>query len=42
MRTNPNARLTPLGQERLLHRHIDHRESLAFLAAQAGISLRSA
>ena len=40
--THPNARLTPLGRERLLRRHIDHGENLAFLAAQSGISVRSA
>jgi hypothetical protein len=33
MHTHPNARLTPLGRERLLRRHIDHGEHLAFLAA---------
>ena len=33
MYTHPNARLTPLGREGLLRRHIDHGESLAFLAA---------
>ena len=42
MHTHPNARLTPLGRERLLRRHIDHGENLAFLAAQSGISVRSA
>ena len=42
MRTHPNARLTPHGRERLLRRHIDHGESLDFLATQAGISVRSA
>jgi len=43
MHTHPNARLTPLGRERLLRRrHIDHGESLTFLAAQSGISVRSA
>ena len=42
MHTHPNARLTPLGRERLLRRHIDHGESLAFLAAQVGISVRTA
>jgi transposase-like protein len=42
MHTHPNARLTPLGRERLLRRHIDHGESLASLAAQAGISVRTA
>ena len=42
MHTHPNARLTPLSRERLLRRHMDHGESLADLAAQAGISLRTA
>jgi len=34
--------LTPLGRERLLRRQIDHGEPLLALAAQAGISLRTA
>jgi hypothetical protein len=42
MHTHPNVRLTPLGRERLLRRHIEHCESLASLADQAGISVRSA
>jgi transposase len=42
MHTHPNARLTPFGRERLLRRHIDHGENLAVLAAQSGISVRSA
>jgi hypothetical protein len=42
MHTHPNAWLTPLGRERLLRRHIDHGDPLAGLAAQAGISLRTA
>ena len=42
MHTHPNARLTPLGRERLLRRHIDDGENLAFLAAQSGISVRTA
>ena len=42
MHTHPNARLTPLGRERLLRRHIDHGESLDFLATQVGISVRTA
>ena len=42
MHTHPNARLTPLSRERLLRRHMDHGEPLADLAAQAGISLRTA
>ena len=42
MYTHPNARLTSLGRERLLRRYINHGESLTSLAAQAGISVRSA
>jgi hypothetical protein len=42
MHTHPNARLTPLSRERLLRRHMDHCEFLSALAAQAGISLRTA
>ena len=42
MHTHPNARLTPLGRERLLRRHIDHGESLALLAARVEINVRTA
>ena len=42
MHTHPNARLTALGRERLVRRHIEESVPLAELAAQAGISLRSA
>ncbi|MBM5802334.1 MAG: DDE-type integrase/transposase/recombinase, partial [Cyanobacteria bacterium K_DeepCast_35m_m2_023] len=42
MHTHPNARLTPLGSERLVRRHIDERLPLADLACHAGISLRTA
>jgi len=42
MHTHPNARLTPVGRERLVRRHIDDGMPLAELAAQTGISLRSA
>ena len=42
MHTHPNAWLTLLGREGLLRRHIDHGESLAFLATQVGISVRTA
>lgn len=42
LHTHPNARLTPLGRERLLRRRIDQGESLASLATLAGISVRSA
>ena len=40
--THPNARLKPLGRERLLRRHINHGESIDFLAIQVGISIRNA
>ena len=42
MQSHPNARLTPLSRERLLRRHIEGGEPLQELAAQAGISLRTA
>ena len=42
MHTHPNARLTALGRERLVRRHIDDAVPLAELASQAGISLRTA
>jgi hypothetical protein len=42
MHTHPNARLTPLGRERLLRRHIHERRPLSVLAAEVGISLRTA
>jgi hypothetical protein len=42
MHTHPNARLTPLGLELLLRRHIDLCESLVSSAALAGISVRTA
>ena len=42
MHTHPNARLTPLGRERLLRRHIEEHLPLPTLAAQAGISIRTA
>jgi transposase len=42
MHTHPNARLTPVSQVRLVCRHIQDAEPLAHLAAQAGISLRTA
>ena len=42
MHTHPNARLTALGRERLVRRHIDEGIPLHELASQAGISLRSA
>ena len=42
MHTHPNARLTPLGRERLVRRHIDEHIPLAELARHAGISIRTA
>ena len=42
MHTHPNARLTPVSRERLVRRHIQDAEPLADLAAQAGISQRTA
>ena len=42
MNTHPNARLTPVSRERLVRLHIQDAEPLAHLAAQAGISLRTA
>jgi transposase len=42
MHTHPNARLTAVSWERLVRRHIQDAEPLADLAAQAGISLRTA
>ena len=42
MHTHPNARLTPIGRERLIPRHLDEGVPLKALSTQAGISLRSA
>lgn len=42
MHTYPNSRLTPLGWERMLRRHMDDGESLSVVAAQVGLILRSA
>jgi transposase len=42
MHTHPNARLTPVGRERLVRRHIDQGIPLADLACQVGVSLRTA
>ena len=42
MHTHPNARLTPLGREQLLHRHSEEHLPLSALAAQAGIRVRTA
>ena len=41
MHSHPNSRLTPLGRERLVRRHLDDGVPIKDLAAQAGISLRS-
>ncbi len=42
MHTHPNARLTPIGRERLIRQHLDEGRSLAQLAADNGISERTA
>jgi len=42
MHTHPNARLTAVSRARLVRRHIQDAQPLADLAAQAGISLRTA
>ena len=42
MHSHPNARLTAISRERLIRRHLNEGEPLKALAAQAGISLRSA
>jgi len=42
LHSRPNARLTPISRERLIRRHLEDRVPLKALAAQAGISLRSA
>jgi transposase InsO family protein len=42
MHSHPNARLTPIGRERLICRHLDDGVPLKALASQAGISLRNA
>jgi transposase InsO family protein len=42
MHSHPLARLTPISRERLIRRHLDEAVPLKALAAQAGISLRSA
>ena len=41
MHLHPNARLTALGKERLVRRHIDEHVPLAELPCQSGISLRT-
>jgi hypothetical protein len=40
MHTQPNSRLTPIGRERLLRRHIEKGIPLVDLAVRAEISLR--
>jgi transposase InsO family protein len=42
MHSHPNARLTPISRERLICRHLNDGVPLKALAAEAGISLRSA
>ncbi len=42
MHTHPNARLTPMGRERLIRQHLEEGRSLAQLAADHGISERTA
>jgi len=42
MHSHPLARLTPISRERLIRRHLDEGVPLKALAAQAGISLRTA
>jgi hypothetical protein len=42
MHTQPNARLTPIGRERLVRQHLDEGRSLPQLAADHGISERTA
>ncbi|WP_255441541.1 MULTISPECIES: leucine zipper domain-containing protein [unclassified Synechococcus] len=42
MHTHPNARLTPIGQERLIRQHLDEGRSHVHLAADHGISERTA
>ncbi len=42
MHSHPLARLTPISRERLIRRNLDEGVPLKALAAQAGVSLRSA
>jgi transposase len=42
MHSHPLARLTPLGRERLIRRHLEEGVPLQILAADAGISVRTA
>jgi transposase InsO family protein len=42
MHSHPLARLTPLSRERLIRRHLDEKLPLRSLAAEVGISLRTA
>ena len=42
MHTHPNARLTPIGRERLIRQHLDEGRSLVQLAGEHGISERTA
>ena len=42
MHTHPNARLTPIGRERLIRQHLEEGRSLAQLAGRHGINERTA
>ncbi len=42
MHTHPNARLTPIGRERLIRRYLEEGRSLAQLATDHGLSERTA
>ncbi|WP_322773960.1 leucine zipper domain-containing protein [Synechococcus sp. CBW1107] len=42
MHTHPNARLTPIGRERLIRQHLNQGRCLAELAAESCISERTA
>jgi transposase-like protein len=42
MPTHPNARLTPIGRERLIRQYLDEGRSLVELVADHGISERTA
>ncbi len=42
MHAHPNARLTPIGRERLIRQHLDQSRKLAELASEHGISERTA
>lgn len=42
MHSHPNVRLMQKGRPRLMTQHLENRRSLAELAAESGINLRSA